>query len=107
MCGEKHESKTDSCRKCKSNMNCENICVCGKHKHRNAKNCLNCAKLKSRKVERPSKEELEKLIWEKPFTELGEQFGVSDNSIRKWCKNYGISEFPNNAYRQKQFHSKK
>jgi hypothetical protein len=83
-------------------------CVCGKQKTFYAKFCLTCVGLNSRKVKnRPSKEELEKLIWEKPFTKIGEQYGVSDNAVRKWCKNYGISQFPNIAYRQKQFHSKK
>jgi DNA-binding transcriptional MerR regulator len=83
-------------------------CVCGKEKTFYAKFCLTCMGLNNRKVKnRPSKEELEKLIWEKPFTELGKQFGVSDNAIRKWCKDYGITKFPDITYRQKQFHSKK
>jgi hypothetical protein len=35
-----------------------------------------------------SKEELEKLIKEKPFTQIGKMFGVTDNAIRKKCKKY-------------------
>ena len=25
-----------------------------------------------------------------PFTEIGRLYGVSDNAIRKWCKNQGL-----------------
>ena len=25
-----------------------------------------------------------------PFTVIGQQFGVSDNAIRKWCKKYNL-----------------
>lgn len=45
---------------------------------------------KQRKCERPSKEELEKLIYEKPFLQIGKMYTVSDNAVRKWCKQYGL-----------------
>jgi len=38
-----------------------------------------------RTVERPTREELKKIIRTKSFTEIGKQYGVCDNSIRKWC----------------------
>lgn len=38
-----------------------------------------------RTVERPSREELKNLIRTKPFTQIGQMYGVSDNAIRKWC----------------------
>ena len=34
-------------------------------------------------------------------------FGVSDNAIRKWCKSYNISNFPNNKFRLKEFYKSK
>lgn len=40
--------------------------------------------------DRPSKEELFELIKTKPFTVIGEMYGVKDNAIRRWCKTYGI-----------------
>lgn len=49
-----------------------------------------CFKKSQRKVVRPSKEELSVLIRENSFLALGAQFGVSDNTIRKWCKAYGL-----------------
>ena len=45
---------------------------------------------KQRKVDRPSKEELEILIKTKSFSEIGRNYNVSDNSIRKWCKMYNL-----------------
>jgi hypothetical protein len=33
---------------------------------------------------------LKKLIRTKPFTQIGKQFNVSDNAIRKWCDNYNL-----------------
>jgi Zn-dependent peptidase ImmA (M78 family) len=37
-----------------------------------------------------SKEDLEKLLKEKPCTEIGKMFGVSDNAIKKRAKKLGI-----------------
>lgn len=54
-----------------------------------------------RKVERPCKEELEKLIKVLPFTHIGKKYGVSDNSVRKWVKNYGIKLKSKRGYQQK------
>lgn len=46
---------------------------------------------KQRKVkDRPSKEELDNLIHEKTFLEIGRIYGVSDKAITKWCKSYGL-----------------
>ena len=45
---------------------------------------------KSRKVERPSKEQLFQLIQKYPFTKLAEYYGVTDNAVRKWCAFYGL-----------------
>ena|SRR5260221_472676 len=52
------------------------------------------AHIKARKVSRPSKEELTKLLWEIPTLQLAKQFGVSDKAIEKWSKAYGISKPP-------------
>lgn len=103
-CGKHHCSKIDYCRKCSNSQPKSNICECGNFKHEQAKKCKNCFLLKIRKVKnRPTKEELEKLIWKFPFTTLGKMFGVSDNGVRKWCKNYGIKSFPTPSYRTKKF----
>ena len=36
------------------------------------------------------RDELKKLIRSKSFCAIGKQFNVSDNAIRKWCKNYNL-----------------
>lgn len=49
-------------------------------------------KKKLRKVERPSKIELLKLINSGiPWVQIGQKFGVSDNAVRKWASSYGIN----------------
>ncbi len=52
--------------------------------------CADCAKFVSRKVDRPSREELKELVRSTPFTRIADQFSVSDNTIRKWCDSYGL-----------------
>lgn len=37
-----------------------------------------------------SRNELKQLIRCKPFTQIGKQFSVTDNAIRKWCDRYGL-----------------
>ena len=51
-------------------------------------------KPKTRKVERPNKELLAQLLWEKPTAQLAIDFGVSDNAIAKWAKSYGLNKPP-------------
>ena len=48
--------------------------------------CPDCAHLAARIVERPNRETLKQLIRTTSFLQIGRQFGVSDNAIRKWCK---------------------
>lgn len=57
-------------------------------------NWRNRTRLHKRKVERPSKEDLLKMVWETPSTELAKHFGVADTAIVKWCKIYGIQKPP-------------
>ena len=45
---------------------------------------------KESKINLTDREELKKLIRVMPFTQVGKQFGVTDNAIRKWCKNYNL-----------------
>lgn len=52
--------------------------------------CFRTCFIKPGKLSDINKEELEVLIKEKTYTELGKIFGVSDNGIRKKCKSLGI-----------------
>ena len=54
--------------------------------------CRNCYSKSTRIVERPTAEELVKLLKANNFTQVGKMFGVTDNAIRKWCRSYGLSD---------------
>jgi len=50
-----------------------------------------CSAIDKRKTERPSKEELKSIIdSKKSFVQIGKDFGVADNTVRKWAKQYEI-----------------
>ena len=52
--------------------------------------CPKCAAIKSRIVERPNRNQLKEMIRTTSFTKIGQQYGVSDNAIRKWCETYNL-----------------
>lgn len=53
------------------------------------------------KVPHPSKDELQKLLWEKPTTLIAKDFGVSDKAIEKWSKKYGCTKPPRGYWAKK------
>lgn len=61
---------------------------CGGYSDNNI--CLICAGKKQRKCNRPTKEELQTLLKEKPVLQIAKVYKVRDNTIRKWCSYYGI-----------------
>lgn len=74
-----------------------NKCIdCGKKITKGATRCVDCHSKNgniTRKValeDRPSRDELKYLIRTMPFTRIGQQYGVSDNAIRKWCDVVGL-----------------
>jgi predicted nucleic acid-binding Zn ribbon protein len=66
--------------------------ICGLTLQHKQKNCCSkeCSSMFSRKVERPSREQLEEQLKVTSVLSLGKKYGVSDNAIRKWIKQYGI-----------------
>ena len=58
---------------------------CGKIVTKNADYCIDCFALARRVADRPDRETLKKLIRTLPFTEIANQYNVTDNTIRKWC----------------------
>lgn len=52
--------------------------------------CPVCAAAARRVTERPDKATLLKELQETNFTQVGKKYGVSDNSIRKWCAEVGL-----------------
>lgn len=68
-----------------------NICTnCGKVIGSKAKMCISCTYISRRVVERPSKNTLKELIKIESFSSIGKRYNVTDNTIRKWCKSYGL-----------------
>lgn len=60
---------------------------CGVEISDTAFRCNQCNSKAQRVIlNRPSREKLKKLIRTTPFVTIGKQFGVSDNTIRKWCR---------------------
>lgn len=75
----------------RDNHKVKNYCIdCGQIITDNAIRCDKCYKIKSRKVERPSRDELKHLIRTESFTSLGRIFNVSDKTISKWCTYYNL-----------------
>ena len=92
LCPNCHAQTNTYCKslnqKSKINKNPQQKCECGNKKQENSKYCMDCSKLKQRKVKRPSYDKLLKEIKEFGYRGTGRKYGVSDNSIRKWKKNY-------------------
>lgn len=82
------KSKEEFIQRCKQNDN-EESCFCSTCNNKinlNSKTglCIDCYN-KSRRKERPNREELKKMIRAESFSFLGRKYGVSDNAIKKWC----------------------
>lgn len=70
------------------------IC-CVNYKDKKAKMCLDCwnelkHKLAYDNDNRPSREVLKNKIRTMSFIQIGKEYGVSDNAVRKWCQFYGL-----------------
>lgn len=69
----------------------KNYCIdCGKEIGIDSLRCRECNS-KARITEKPlTREELKEKIRTLPFTVIGKECGVSDNTIRKWCIGYNL-----------------
>lgn len=52
--------------------------------------CQICAHEKQRRCERPTREVLKEKIRNQPFLQIGKEYNVSDNAVRKWCDYYNL-----------------
>lgn len=68
----------------------KDYCKCGKPKNRQAEMCEECYRKSTRVVERPDRDTLLKEIALTNFVAVGKKYGVTDNSIRKWCTGYDL-----------------
>ena len=94
-------AKKPKIEKSKVNEKTVKHCVdCGREINKRSTRCFECnnrylrdktAWTEETRNGRPSKEELIKLLKdETPFTKIGRMYGVTDNSVRKWCKKYSL-----------------
>jgi hypothetical protein len=64
--------------------------LCGKNISQTATYCAKCVHYAKTGSIKLSREELKELIRSESFLSIGKKFGVSDNTIRKWCRSYGL-----------------
>lgn len=63
------------------------LCRCGKEIGKTSNMCVDCYKIKQRKVKnRPSKEELIKMIKNTSLEAVGRKYGITGNAVKKWLK---------------------
>ena len=75
----------------RNNQKSKNYCIdCGKEILLSSTRCHECNKIFSRLQDRPNREVLKEAIRKRSFLEIGRQYNVSDNSIRKWCIGYNL-----------------
>lgn len=65
-----------------------NTCHCGVIIARKSTMCSSCHSFKQRRTQRPAYEILAQEISTMNYVTVGEKYGVSDNTIRKWMKSY-------------------
>lgn len=63
---------------------------CHKEISLHATYCSKCAGEEKRVFSRPSREQLKQDIYTMPMVKVGEKYGVTDNTIRKWCISYNL-----------------
>ena len=66
--------------------------------------CKSCAgKLRTpTKIQWPTNEELENLVWKQSTESLGKQLGVSGKAIENRCKRFGIDKPPRGYWAKQQ-----
>jgi very-short-patch-repair endonuclease len=84
----KIKEKKQRVEKSKSKIKKEYICkYCGNSCTWKKDRCESCYHIQSRKVDRPSLDQLKEDILNLGYSGTGRKYGVSDNSVRKWLKN--------------------
>lgn len=63
---------------------------CGCEISYNSTRCISCHNKATRVVDRPNRETLKNLIYTTSFVQIGKQYNVTDNAVRKWCDQYGL-----------------
>jgi len=97
-CGKKlgAKRKTEKCSRCywnervpssKVNRQCAE---CKTPISDEATRCPKCHSISQRKVDRPTSAQLAQDIQSMTWVAMGKKYGVSDNAVRKWARQYGL-----------------
>ena len=76
------------------------VCACcgGEFEHKPSaprKYCgYACSREASKRVARPSKEELHAMLWKSPAQTVAQSLGVTSTAVAKWCASYGVDKPP-------------
>jgi hypothetical protein len=90
---EKRPVRTDLKKNKRGARVCESCNNLFKYAREDQRYCsLDCSDFSKRKAKRPSRDELYKMVWSKPTTQIASDFGVTDKAIEKWCKDYQIEK---------------
>ena len=95
LCPNCHSQTDNFCGKNHNHKEEEHYCKeCGNPISRYSKSglCEKCVKKQQRIADRPDKETLCQMLKETNFRKVAEKYNVSDNAVRKWCKQYGLSD---------------
>ena len=80
--------------KAKNSKSKEAFCIdCGSSIYPESIRCIECEKKARRQnsvQSKISRNELKKLIRSNSFVQIGKMYNVTDNAVRKWCKNYNL-----------------
>lgn len=79
----------------------EYYCNCGKKISRQGKRCRSC--VDKTKIQWPTKEEFEKLIWQIPSSVIAKQLNCADTAIVKFCKRNKIQKPPRGYWQKKKY----
>ena len=63
---------------------------CGKEVTKKGCRCIQCSHKLQYRSEHPDRETLKQLIRTKSFTQIGKDYNVTDNAVRKWCDKYNL-----------------
>lgn len=55
---------------------------------------LACVHYAQRRAPRPSKAALTAAVWSTPATQLAQKYGVTDTTIKDWCRTHGVEKPP-------------
>lgn len=92
--GERTDNREENLRLICPNCHSQTDTFAGKRNRQEPEVAVRVRVPRSRKVVRPSAEELQKLLWELPTVKIARRFGVSDVAVGKWAKEYDLSKPP-------------